>query len=153
FGLGVLLQRLLINSFLRRPQHQQFLLLVGLAIVVVNGLALIFGPGAQAVELSYRSGGYLVGPIAFDKIRPSTGVAGFVCVAVFFALPRFTRFGTAIRACAENPLGAAVAGLDVERLYAVAFGIGLACVGAAGALLMGIADAGPGLSSSYTLLT
>src|SRR5262249_44720521 len=69
FVLGYPLRRLLIHPFLRRPQHQQFLFLVGLAIVVTNGLVLICGPGAHAVELSYRSGSHLVGPIALDKIR------------------------------------------------------------------------------------
>src|SRR5262249_36808454 len=125
FGLGYLLQRLVINTFLHRPQHQQFLFLAGLAIVITNGLVLTFGPGAHAVELSYRSGSYLVGPGALDKIHLSAGVAVLACVAGLLAFLRFTRIGTAIRACAENPLGAAVAGLDVERLYAVAFGIGL----------------------------
>src|SRR5260370_33297215 len=60
--------------------------------------------------------------------------------------------GTAIRACDENLLGAAVVGLNVKRLYALTFGIGLACVGAAGALMATIADAAPGLASAYTLL-
>ena len=39
--------------------------------------------------------------------------------------------GTAIRACADNLIGAAVVGLNVKRLYALTFGIGLACVGTA----------------------
>ncbi len=43
-------------------------------------------------------------------------------------------------------------GLNVKRLYALTFGIGLACVGAAGALMATIADAAPGLASAYTLL-
>jgi branched-chain amino acid transport system permease protein len=153
FGVGYLLQRLLVNPFLRRPQHHQFMLLVGLALVIANGLVLIFGPGAHAVELSYRSGSYLVGPVELDKIRLPAGVAALACVAGLLAFLRLTRTGTAIRACAQNPLGAAVAGLNVKRFYAVTFGIGLACVGAAGALLASTADAAPSLSSSYTLLT
>ena len=40
-----------------------------------------------------------------------------------------------MRAAADNPYGAAVIGTDVRRVYAVAFGIGAACVGAAGALV------------------
>jgi branched-subunit amino acid ABC-type transport system permease component len=68
FGLGYLLQRLLVNPFLGRPQHQHFMLLAGLALVIANGLVLIFGPEARPVELSYRSGSYLVGPIALDKV-------------------------------------------------------------------------------------
>jgi branched-chain amino acid transport system permease protein len=40
----------------------------------------------------------------------------------------------------------------VKRLYALTFGIGLACVGAAGSLMVTIADAAPGLAPAYTLL-
>ena len=43
-------------------------------------------------------------------------------------------------------------GLNVKRLYALTFGIGLACVGAAGALMVTIADASPALSQAFTLL-
>ena len=46
-----------------------------------------------------------------------------------------TRTGTAIRACADNYTGAKVVGLDVEKLYALTFGLGSACVGAAGVML------------------
>jgi len=48
--------------------------------------------------------------------------------------------------------GAGVVGLDVRQLYALTFGLGLACVGAAGALLVTIADAAPALGPAYTLL-
>ncbi|MFI5014363.1 MAG: branched-chain amino acid ABC transporter permease, partial [Hyphomicrobiales bacterium] len=59
---------------------------------------------------------------------------------------------TAIRACADNQIGAQVVGLDVKRLYAIAFGIGTACVGAAGALLLLLVDVQPYIASDYTLL-
>ena len=51
-----------------------------------------------------------------------------------------------------NLTGAAVVGLDVKQIYAVTFGLGLACVGAAGTLMATIADASPGLAQAYTLL-
>jgi branched-chain amino acid transport system permease protein len=75
-------------------------------------------------------------------------------VAVAAALSAFfraTATGTAIRACADNLTGAAVVGLHVKRLYALSFGIGLACVGAAGALMVTIADARPALAQVFTL--
>ena len=54
-------------------------------------------------------------------------------LALVFAFFRFSLTGMAIRACADNQIGAAVVGLDVKRLYALTFGLGLACCGAAGA--------------------
>ena len=65
---------------------------------------------------------------------------------------RYTRIGTAIRACADNYTGALVVGLDVKHLYALTFGIGAACVGAAGVMLVLIVDVTPALGPAYTLL-
>jgi len=65
---------------------------------------------------------------------------------------RFTRTGKSIRACADNQVGAQVVGLDVKRLYAVTFGVGAACVGVAGTLLLLLVDVQPYIAADYTLL-
>ena len=72
--------------------------------------------------------------------------------AALFAFFRFAPLGKAIRACADNYTGALVVGLDVKRLYALTFGLGAACVGAAGAMLVLIVDVTPPLGPAYTLL-
>ena len=127
-------------------------MLVGLAPVLVNGLLLIFGPDARPINLPYSIDSFAVGPMILDKIRVIAAVAAITVAAALFLFFRYTRTGTAIRACADNLTGAAVVGLDVKRLYAVTFGLGLACVGAAGTLMATIADAAPGLAQAYTLL-
>ena len=146
FGIGYLLQRTLISPFIGRAEHEQFILLVGLATVIVNGVLLIFGPDARPINLPY------IGPLFIDKVRVLAAVAALAVAAALFLFFRYTRTGTAIRACADNLTGAAVVGLNVKQLYAVTFGLGLACVGAAGSLMATIADASPGLSQAYTLL-
>src|SRR5205807_9070544 len=60
--------------------------------------------------------------------------------------------GKAIRACAANCPGALVVGLDVKQLYALSFGLGAACVGAAGAIIVLMVDVTPPLGPAYTLL-
>ena len=152
FVLGFALQATLINPFVGRPEHDQFILLVGLGIVIVNGLLMIFGPDARAANLPYAFDSYLIGPLIIDKVRVYSAVAAVTIAAALFAFFRHTGTGTAIRACADNLTGAAVIGLNVKRLYAITFGIGLACVGAAGALMVTIADAAPSLGPAYTLL-
>jgi branched-chain amino acid transport system permease protein len=152
FAVGFALQAALINSFVSRPEHEQFILLVGLAIIIVNGLLMIFGPDAQPAHLPYSFDSYLLGSLIIDKVRVHAAVAAVVVSAALFTFFRHTRTGTAIRACADNLVGATVVGLDVKRLYAFTFGLGLACVGAAGALMVTIADAAPGLGPAYTLL-
>ena len=72
--------------------------------------------------------------------------------AALFAFFRFTLAGKAIRACADNYTGALVVGLNVKHLYALTFGLGAACVGAAGTMLALIIDVTPMLGPTYTLL-
>jgi branched-chain amino acid transport system permease protein len=152
FGIGYLLQRTLITPFIGRAEHEQFILLVGLATVIVNGLLLIFGPDAHPITLPYSFDSYVIGPLFIDEVRIRAAIAAFAVMAVLLLFFRYTRTGTAIRACADNLTGAAVVGLNVKQLYAITFGLGLACVGAAGALMATIADASPILAQGYTLL-
>ena len=152
FGIGYGLQLALVNRFVGRAEHEQFILLVGLAIIIVNGTLLIFGADARPVRLSYGFDSFLVGPVIVDKVRLYAAAVALTVAAALFLFFRFTPTGTAIRACADNLVGAAVVGLNVRKLYALTFGLGLACVGAAGALMETIADAKPELGPVYTLI-
>jgi branched-chain amino acid transport system permease protein len=152
FFVGYGLQSLLINPFVGRPDHEQFILLVGVGLIIVNALLMGFGPDARPVNLPYGFDSYEIGPLLLDKARVYAAGAAVVVAAALFLFFRRTRTGAAIRACADNLTGAAVIGLDIKRLYALTFGLGLACVGAAGALLVTIADPAPSLGPAYTLL-
>ena len=152
FVIGFVLQAALVNRFVGRSEHEQFILLVGLAIIIVNGLLMIFGADARPTNLPYSFDSYLIGPLFIDKARVYAAAGALVVSAALFSFFRYTTTGTAIRACADNLTGAAVVGLNVKRLYALTFGLGLACVGAAGALMVTIADASPLLSQAFTLL-
>jgi branched-chain amino acid transport system permease protein len=152
FVIGWLLQRFVVQPFIVRPQHDQFILLIGLAIVLVNALLMTFGPDSRHINLSYSYDSWFVGPIIVDKVRAYAAAAAVVVTAALFAFFRFTLTGTGIRACADNLTGAAVVGLDVKKLYALTFGLGLACAGAAGAIMVALTDVTPMLAPSFTLL-
>jgi len=152
FGLGYVVQRVLINPFIARPEHSQFMLMVAVALIIVNSLLLIFGPDAHSVQTSYAFDSFAVGPLIIDATKLYAGIAAILVAAALFAFFRFAPLGKAIRACADNYTGALVVGLDVKKLYALSFGIGAACVGAAGAIIVLIVDVTPPLGPTYTLL-
>ena len=152
FILGYAMQRGMVQPFVTRPQHEQFILLVGVALVITNGLLLVFGPESKHVDLPYSFDSYTVAGVLIDKVRVYGAAAALAVTAALFAFFRFTSTGTAIRASADNLTGAAVVGLDVKRLYAISFGLGLACVGAAGSIMMALTDMTPMLAPSLTLL-
>ena len=152
FAFGYVLQVRLINPFITRPEYTQFLLLVAVAIIIVNLLLIAFGPDAQTVQTSYAFDSYQLGPLIIDATKLYAGLAAIVVAFGLFAFFQYSRIGTAIRACADNYTGALVVGLDVKHLYGLTFGLGAACVGAAGVMLVLIADVTPSLGPAYTLL-
>jgi len=152
FVFGYALQAGLINPFITRPEHSQFMLLVAVAIILVNAMLMLFGPDARNVQVDYQLDSYELGPVLVDKARLFAAIAALVAAAGLFAFFRYTLTGKAIRACADNYLGARVAGLNVKHLYSLTFGLGAACVAIAGCAMVLLVDVTPPLGPSYTLL-
>jgi len=152
FLLGYALQAGVINPFITRPEHSQFMLLVAVAIILVNALLIVFGPDARNVQVDYQLESYELGKLLIDKARVFAAGLAVVAALLLFLFFRFTLMGKAIRACADNYLGARVVGLNVKHLYALTFGVGSACVAVAGCALVLLVDVTPGLGPYYTLL-
>ena len=152
FVAGYALQRGVISPFIGRPEHQQFLLLLAIAILLVNACLAIAGPDSRGVQLESQFDSYELGPLVFDAVRLHAALAAVVIAALLWLFFTRTRIGKSIRAAADNHMGALVVGLDVRRLYAFTFGVGAACVGAAGALMITIIPVTPFLAAEYTLL-
>ncbi|HYL91051.1 MAG TPA: branched-chain amino acid ABC transporter permease [Burkholderiales bacterium] len=152
FVFGYVLQAAVINRFITRPEHSQFMLLVAIAIILVNAMLMVFGPDARNVQVDYQLDSYQVGPLLVDKARLLAAGAALVAAAALFAFFRYSLTGKAIRACADNYLGAKVVGLNVKHLYALTFGLGAACVAIAGCAMVVLVDVTPPLGPAYTLL-
>jgi branched-chain amino acid transport system permease protein len=152
FALGYAMQAGIINPFINRPEHSQFILLLAVAIIIVNVLLIVFGPDARSIQTSYSFESFAIGPLIVDATKVYAGAVSLVVAAALFAFFRMAQIGKAIRACADNYTGALVVGLNVKRLYALTFGLGAACVGVAGAMLVLLIDVTPALGPAYTLL-
>jgi branched-chain amino acid transport system permease protein len=152
FGAGYALQRAVISPFIGRPEHQQFLLLLAIAILLVNACLAIAGPDSRGVQMESQFDSYELGPLVFDAVRLHAALVAVAIAGLLWLFFTRTRIGKSIRAAADNHMGALVVGLDVKRLYAFTFGVGAACVGAAGALMITIIPVTPFLAAEYTLL-
>jgi branched-chain amino acid transport system permease protein len=150
FGYG--LQKALINPFITRPEHSQFMLLVAVAIIMVNALLMAFGPDARNVQADYQLESFEIGKILVDKARLYAAGTAVLTAAALFWFFKKTLVGKAIRACADNYLGAKVVGLNVKKYYALTFGLGSVCVAIAGCAMVLLVDVTPPLGPYYTLL-
>jgi branched-chain amino acid transport system permease protein len=135
FVLGFVVQRALVQRIVDAPHEMQILLMLGVALVLENTALLLFGPEPQRVRSGLAQATLWLGPVFVDVARLiAFGVAVVLTLLLSLFLFR-TDLGRAIRAAADNTYGALVIGTNVRRVYAVAFGVGAACVGAAGALV------------------
>ena len=73
-----------------------------------------------------------------------------VIVGLYLLLSR-TELGRAVRATAQNRLGAELVGIDTRVIHALVFGLGMALAVAAGVILAPLLFAVPTVGSSYTL--
>ena len=152
FVLGYGLQRWIVNPFVTRPEHTQFMLLLAIAIILTNGQLIFFGPDARSVRLDSLLESIELGSLLIDRGKLYAALVALGTAAALFSFFRFTRSGTAIRACADNWLGAKVVGLNVKQLYALAFGLGSVCVAVAGCMMILLVDLTPSIGPGYTLL-
>ena len=90
FALGYAMQAGLINPFVDRPEHSQFMLLVAIAIIMVNVLLLIFGPDARSVQTSYSYDCFAFGRIIVDATKVYAACAAVVVSAALFAFFKFS---------------------------------------------------------------
>jgi branched-chain amino acid transport system permease protein len=135
FVLGFVVQRVLVQRIVDAPHEMQILLMLGTALVLENTALLLFGPEPQRVRSGLAQATVWLGPVFVDVARLiAFGVAVVLTLLLSLFLFR-TDLGRSIRAAADNTYGALVIGTNVPRVYAMAFGVGAACVGAAGALV------------------
>jgi branched-chain amino acid transport system permease protein len=135
FVLGFVVQRVLVQRVVDAPHEMQILLMLGIALVLENTALLLFGPEPQRVRSGLAQATVWLGPVFVDVARLiAFGVAVVLTLLLSLFLFR-TDLGRSIRAAADNTYGALVIGTNVPRVYAMAFGVGAACVGAAGALV------------------
>jgi len=152
FLFGLLIQRGLVERIVDAPHEMQILLMLGVALVLENAALVAFGPDPARVRSPLSQATVWIGPIFVDVARLVTfGLAMALTAALWLFLAR-TDLGRSMRAAADNPYGARVIGTDVRKVYAAAFGVGAACVGAAGALVSPILPFQPtsGLGLSVT---
>jgi branched-chain amino acid transport system permease protein len=152
FVLGLGVQRGLVDRILDAPHEIQILLMLGVALVLENAALMVFGPEPQRVRSALSASALWLGPLFIDVARLVTFAVALALTALLSLFLFRTDLGRSIRAAADNPYGALVIGTDVRRVYAIAFGVGAACVGAAGALVTPIVPFQPaaGLGLSVT---
>lgn len=151
FGLGWLIQSYLIRPVLKAPESIQILLTVGLSLFLQNLALFLFSPDFQSLRVSYGGNTLMLFGVSISYVRVIACVIAIgTCLGLYLFLGR-TDIGKALRACAEERMGSMAVGINVERVYNIAFGLGIACVGLAGILMTPFFYIAPQVGLPFTL--
>jgi branched-chain amino acid transport system permease protein len=138
FALGIAIEWLLIRPVhegrVERPDEYAIMVTFGLAILLQNLLLSLFGPWTLRPPALFR-GAVEIGELIVSGDRLAAAALGLVLIAFVIYLLRWTWAGKAIRAVSQDRETAAVVGVDDRLVGMLAFGLGSALAGAAGALM------------------
>jgi branched-chain amino acid transport system permease protein len=119
----------------------QLIVTLGVSLILQNGGLILFGSTPRTVRTPLSSRAFEIGPVAGDatlflnKARLVACAVAILTAIALYVLLEHTRLGRALRAAADNPTAATYMGVDVERAYRIAFGIGSGVTAIAGGLI------------------
>ena len=152
FVLGVLVYKGVVRWILQAPMLAQIFATFGLAVFLRSAAQFFFGVDFRLIRDPWVQGRISLGGlfIGLPQLTASLGaLLAFAFLSWFIAR---TETGLALQATAQDRQAASLMGIDTERMFALGWGIGSACVGAAGALLAIFFYVFPDVGATFALL-
>jgi branched-chain amino acid transport system permease protein len=152
FLLGVAVQLVFIRP-LRSDEREELSLLVTWAIALgIEGvLSILYHTTYRSTITRYADTSWRIGRYHVSEVRVFAFAISIAILAALYLLLARTRFGRAIRATVQNPVSAALLGIDGRRIAALGFGLSVATAAAAGAVYGMVFPFNPG--SHYDLIS
>jgi len=152
FAVGVAVYRLVIRRITDAPMLSQIFATFGL-MILFRGLAqYLWRPDFRSVDHTVVAGKVAFLGLQFGLPQVVAAAGAVLTTAALWWFLRFTRLGAALEATAADKEAAALMGIDAQRMFALAWGIGAACAGVAGALLSTYYPIFPEVGSSFILV-
>jgi branched-chain amino acid transport system permease protein len=138
FLIGMLMEKALLSPIYEdkvdRKDEYALLITFGLSIFLINAALVVFGP-YQMSPKPLASGVIELGVISVGSGRVYAVILTVILMGITLFIVNKTWLGTALRAISQDRESSTIVGIDAKKLGTIAFGIGAAMAGAAGALL------------------
>lgn len=151
FALGALLYTVVIQRIVEAPHSAHMMVTLGLLIFFENVANFFFGSDLRGITTTYTTSSFIVGDISIPIARLGAAAVSLAAVVVLALFLHRTSLGKAIRAAANNREGAALVGIDVGRVYLIAFSLGTAAAALAGAVIMPFSLVSPFVGGEFIL--
>jgi len=152
FGLGVIVYKLVIRKITNAPMLSQIFTTFGL-MILFRGIAQFFWkPDFRTVSHSIVSGTMTIGGIQIGTPQVTAGIGAILVTTGIYLFLTKTRAGAALEATAADKEAAQLMGIDSQKMFALAWGVGAACAGVAGALLSTFFPIFPEVGANFILI-
>ena len=152
FLLGFAVYHGLIRWILGAPMLAQIFATFGLAIFLRAVAQALWGVDFKLVKSPLADGRLAVGGLFIGLPQLAASVGALVAFGFLYWFITRTETGLALQATAQDRQAASLMGIDTQRMFALGWGIGAACVGAAGALLAMFFYIFPDVGATFALL-
>lgn len=152
FALGYAIQRTVINRILDAPFLSQIFATFALVLIMRNGFFVALGPDLRTITTWYSEAVVDIYGVKISFVKlliASIALASTIALQLFLTR---TYLGTAMRAIAQDRDAAKLMGINVRRVYAIAFGIGAGLAGMGGAMLASFYYVFPEMGIPFTLI-
>ncbi len=149
-GVGLLVERLLINRLRGAPVISLAILTIGIDIMLLTELTRRIGSDILNIGHPWGGDSVKIGGIGITENRLWAMATAAVLISVFMAAFKFSSWGVAMRASAEDGETAALMGIRLGRVSALAWVVGAGLAAVAGMFLVGAPTPGvtPGVSAT-----
>lgn len=151
FLIGFFVQRFVLNPVIDAPEEMSVLITLGLGMIIQNMLLMAFGPEYYTVDTAYKLSSIMFMGMSIDVAKVFTLGASLTIAAVFLSFLQWTELGRAIRAASNNREAAMLMGINVKKIYCIAFAIGAATVGTAGSCISTFIPTSQGAGILFTM--
>jgi branched-chain amino acid transport system permease protein len=152
FAVGYGLQRGVISRASHGKDENILLVTLGLAIVIDNLALYLWSSDTRIIDTPYAFATIEFGPVLVSTPKVIALVAAILIAVLFWLLMTRTDLGKAIRAVAKEKTGAELVGINVDHVYAMSFGLGVACLGVAACLLLPTFYVTPQVGFAFVLI-
>jgi branched-chain amino acid transport system permease protein len=134
FVFGCATYILLLRRLSRTNAELALLVLYALAIGIQGALDFFYKTNTRVTAPSYANHSWTIAGYQIPEVRLFAFFLAVVVLGALHVIRQYTKLGRALRATTQNPVAAKLLGVDVERISAIAMGLGVAAAGAAGAV-------------------
>lgn len=152
FGLGFVLFRLFVRPTLDSGVLAGAQLTLGFVFVIQNGILLGFGGDYISVPTMLSNRNLALGPLSLPWPLLTGSVTALGLGGLLFFVLMKTDYGRQVRAITQNRDAAALMGVPIARVQAIAFALGLALLGLTGPLIVAQFTLTPAMGLDFTLL-